>query len=390
MLFETPKKSKEALCLNGWALFCMLKIRIRERGGGMQIINKAVKDLIPYENNPRKNDKAVKYVAESIKQFGFRIPIIIDKDNVIVAGHTRLKAAKRLKLKEVPCVVADDLTEEQIKAFRVADNKVAEKSEWDFEILDLEIESLPDFNFEDFGFEFDEEEEAPEAEAPKEKKNERLRTDEAYNLPSVNLNRCEGFYQMPILYGEDYIPENLIGFNYAMTAKDKNTGIHFYIDDYQFERIWNSPEQYIDILSAYDCVLTPDFSLYMDMPLSMKIWNTFRSRLIGQMMQDAGIRVIPTVSWAEKETFAFCFDGLPEESVLSISTIGVKKDTEAFEIWKAGTTELLKRKKPKALIVYGGEVEFDYGKTKVYYFSNAVTERMRKGKKNEDIAKIQI
>lgn len=355
----------------------------------MQVVNMKIEDLIPYENNPRKNDKAVKYVAESIKQFGFRIPIIIDKDNVIIAGHTRLKAAKKLKLKEVPCVVADDLTEEQIKAFRVADNKVAEKAEWDFELLDLEIESLPDFNFEDFGFEFETEEE-PEEEAPKEKKNERLRTDEAYNLPSVNLNRCEGFYQMPILFAEDYIPENLIGFNYALSSTNKNTGIHFYIDDYQFERIWNSPEQYIDILSAYDCALTPDFSLYMDMPISMKIWNIFRSRLIGQMMQDAGMRVIPTVSWAEKETFDFCFDGLPEGGVLSISTIGVKQDTEAFEIWKAGATELLKRKKPKALLVYGGEVEFDYGKTKVYYFSNAVTERMRKGKKDEDIAKIQI
>lgn len=102
----------------------------------MKIIYKDIDSLIPYENNPRKNDKAVKYVAESIKQFGFKIPIIIDKNNVIVAGHTRRKAAKKLKLKEVPCVVADDLTEEEIKAFRVADNKVAEKSEWDFEILD--------------------------------------------------------------------------------------------------------------------------------------------------------------------------------------------------------------------------------------------------------------
>lgn len=346
----------------------------------MQIVYKGLDEIIPYANNPRKNDKAVKYVVESIKQFGFRIPIVIDSEGVIVCGHTRAKAAKKLKMQQVPCVVADDLTEEQIRAFRVADNKVAEKSEWDFDILDLEIESLPDFDFESLGFEFDMDDEPQEV---KEKKNERLRTDEAYNLPACDLSRCEGFYQMPKLYGEDYIPENLIGFNYALTAKDKSVGVHFYIDDYQFERIWNRPLEYIDILSWYDCVLTPDFSLYMDMPMSMKIWNVFRSRLIGQMMQDAGLRVIPTVSWAEKETFDFCFDGLPENSVLSISTIGVKKDTDAMEIWKAGTEELLKRKKPKALIVYGGEIDFDYGKTKVYYFSNAVTERMKKGKKNE-------
>lgn len=102
------------------------------------------------------------------------------------------------------------------------------------------------------------------------------------------------------------------------------------------------------------------------------------------MCQDAGLTVIPTVSWAEKETFDFCFDGLPERSVLSISTIGVKQDEAAFEVWKAGVAELLKRKKPSTLLVYGGEVDFDYGRTKVIYFSNAVTERMKEGKKNSE------
>jgi site-specific DNA-methyltransferase (adenine-specific) len=98
--------------------------------------------IIPYKNNPRKNDDAVPYVMESIKEFGFKVPIIIDKDNVIVAGHTRLKAAKELGLTEVPTIKADDLTEEQIKAFRLADNKVSEKAEWDMELLGQELEDL--------------------------------------------------------------------------------------------------------------------------------------------------------------------------------------------------------------------------------------------------------
>lgn len=126
--------------------------------------------------------------------------------------------------------------------------------------------------------------------------------------------------------------------------------------------------------------MTPDFSLYLDMPYSMKIWNVFRSRLIGQMCQDAGLAVVPTVSWAEPETFDFCFDGLPEKSTLSISTIGVKNSPEAMQIWRDGVTELIKRKKPKTLLVYGGKVDFDYGKTKVLYFANAVTERMKNAK----------
>ena len=110
-----------------------------------------ISELKPYENNPRINDKAVDAVAASIKEFGFKVPIIIDKNNVIVAGHTRLKAAQKLGLEEVPVIVADDLTEEQIKAFRLADNKVSEIAEWDFEKLEMELKNIEmdmsEFNF---------------------------------------------------------------------------------------------------------------------------------------------------------------------------------------------------------------------------------------------------
>ena len=101
----------------------------------MQIIEKNIKELIPYEKNPRKNDKSVDKVAQSIDEFGFRVPVVIDKDNVIVCGHTRYKAAQKLHLTSVPCVVADDLTDEQIKAYRLADNNVGEDSEWDMDLL---------------------------------------------------------------------------------------------------------------------------------------------------------------------------------------------------------------------------------------------------------------
>lgn len=118
----------------------------------MQIINLKIGDLMPYEKNPRKNDEAVQFVAESIKQFGFKVPIVIDKDNIIVSGHTRYKAAKQLGLEEVPCIVADDLTDEQVKAFRLADNKVSEKAEWDFELLEEELANIIDIDLTDLGF----------------------------------------------------------------------------------------------------------------------------------------------------------------------------------------------------------------------------------------------
>lgn len=127
----------------------------------MKIEIKKIEEIVPYEKNPRKNDNAVEYVANSIKEFGFKVPIVIDKNNVIVAGHTRYKASKKLGLTEIPCIVADDLTDEQIKAYRLADNKVSEKAEWDFELLEEELADIFSLNMSDYGFDlgFEEEEE---------------------------------------------------------------------------------------------------------------------------------------------------------------------------------------------------------------------------------------
>ena len=339
----------------------------------MEIINRNIEEIIPYDKNPRNNDEAVDYVAKSIKEFGFKVPIVIDKNNVIITGHTRLKAAKKLGIKEIPTIIADDLSEEQIKAFRLVDNKVSEYSTWDDKLLNIELEDIS-INMDDFGFNIN-----LDIEFGEEKENERNRTNDTYNLNLVDLeNSTNDFWQMPIIENDNYIPKNLIGFNYAKTNKDKNVGIHFYLDDYQFERVWNDPDIYADMLSEYDCILSPDFSLYLDMPMPMKIWNVYRSRQIGQYYQLQGIKVIPTISWAEKETFSFCFKGIPKGSIVSISTIGVKRDEEALQIWKDGMDAMIKEIEPSAILVYGGKLDYDYGNIKVVYYENKVTERMAK------------
>lgn len=327
----------------------------------------------PYKNNAKRHPKKqIEKIKHSILDFGFNDPLAIDENNVLIEGHGRYEALKQLEYKEVECIRLANLTEEQKKAYILAHNKLNMETGFDDDILAKELDSITGFNMADFGFNvnlsidnlF--------------KENERHRTNDTYNLDIIDKNKTEGFYQIPIIKNDSYIPKDIIGFNYAKTSKEKNVGIHFYLDDYQFERLWNNPKDYIDILKQYDCIFSPDFSLYMDMPIAMKIWNVYRSRLIGQYYQEQGIKVIPTLSWAEKETFQFCFDGIEEGSIISISTIGVKRNKEALKIWKDGVDELIKRIKPSTILIYGGKLDYDYGDIEVLYYENKVTERMKK------------
>lgn len=337
---------------------------------------KSLHELTPYDKNARKNDKAVPLVAKSIEQFGFKVPIVIDRNNVIVCGHTRYKAAHALCIEEVPCIIADDLTDQQIKAYRLADNKVAEESKWDKGILSLEMNEIFDFDMSDFGFEIADPVDTVEIELPQ-KENERERTANAYNLYDFDENRCTGIYDIPTLDKVIHTPKSLMGFNYCKsTPPQEGVGVHFFLDDYQFERVWNSPEDYCTMLADYDCVLTPDFSLYTNMPIAMMIWNTYRSRLIGQMMQDYGCTVIPTVSWAGTDSYDFAFDGLPTGGTIAVSTIGVKRNKDAFDIWTQGMDECMKLVKPHNIIIYGGDIGYTFD-CDVTYISNAVTDKMK-------------
>lgn len=197
-----------------------------------------------------------------------------------------------------------------------------------------------------------------------------------YNLLDYDVACTDGKYNIPMLEPVDHVPSKLQGFNYVLNKPDHSAGVHFFLDDYQFERVWKRPDFYISKMIEFDSVLTPDFSLYSDMPRAMQIWNTYRSRLIGQIMQSWDMKVIPTVSWSTPESYDFCFDGLPHNSTVAISTIGVKRNKEGFRLWQMGVTEMIKRITPSRIIVYGGKVEYDYQGIEVVYFGNETTERM--------------
>ena len=331
-----------------------------------------INDLVPYQNNAKKHpQKQIDKIKKSIEEFGFNDPIAIDENNMIIEGHGRYEALKQLGYENVESIRLNNLSEEQKKAYILVHNKLNMDTGFDNKLLNEELFSIDNIDMSDFDFKIDFDDIF--------KENERHRTNDTYNLDLIDIeNSSNNFWQMPIIKNDNFIPNKLIGFNYAKTSKEKNVGIHFYLDDYQFERLWNNPEEYVDILRQYDCILSPDFSLYMDMPMPMKIWNIYRSRQIGQYYQNQGIKVIPTLSWAEPETFKFCFEGIPQGSIVSISTIGVKKNKEALKIWKQGVDELIKQIKPSTILIYGGKLDYDYGNIKVIYYENQVTERMIK------------
>lgn len=128
---------------------------------------------------------------------------------------------------------------------------------------------------------------------------------------------------IPIIHGTNYIPKNLIAFNYAKTTKiKKEFGVHFYIDDYQFERVWNKPTKYTNLLKHFDCLIGPDFSMYKNFPSPLKIFNLYKQRLLTAYWQHLGIEVIPNVCWSSLEDLEFCLEGLPKNSVLALSTNG--------------------------------------------------------------------
>lgn len=160
----------------------------------------------------------------------------------------------------------------------------------------------------------------------------------------------------------------LIGYDKVNQSEDYEKIVHFYLDDYRFESIYNNPEKKIETLKQYKAVLTPDFSMFVEMPVALQLFSTFKNRWVGAYLQEQGICVIPTVRWGDLTSFNFCFDGIEKGSIVAVSTIGIKKEKSHFML---GYNEMLSRIKPSKIICYGkpfnemkGDiVEVDYGET---------------------------
>lgn len=323
----------------------------------LKIENLPIKALTPYSKNAKKHPrKQVDKIAKSIEQFGMNDPIAIwGENNIIVEGHGRLLACKKLGMDEVPCIRLDNLTDEERKAYTLAHNKVAE-SEWDFDILDEEMEDILNINMEDFGFEFVD----PDEEKQKNKEQTQKRVANILNLEIAQFDGV-GKYDIPALKPVKNIPKikEWIGFNYVLSDKEpKRKGVHFFIDDYQFIRIWNNPDAYVDKLIQYEAVIAPDFSPYGDMPLATQIFNHYRKHWIARYLQERGVNIIPCVrASTDERSLDFYLEGEPKGGVVCISSMWVNKSKEMKDYFMREYKLMYETLKPSKILVYGSEVE---------------------------------
>lgn len=321
----------------------------------MQIEWLGIDSVKPYEKNAKKHDREqVEHIANSLKRFGWKQPLVIDADGVIVVGHGRYLAARQLGRRRVPCIRAVDLTAEEIKAYRLADNKTNE-SDWDLDLMNIELGDLLDFDMSDFGFD-DLEDDEPEPDD-----HDGLRSSLQHNV-FENQERMQfesdGFYGIPIMQATQTSGDQLLRFCDYKDVDDLSGYIaHFYYDDYKFIQAWRDPDKYLDTLRRFKAVIAPDFSLYTDFPRALQILSCYRRQWCGAYWQSLGIDVIPDVVWGDVEPFAYCFDGIPKGSVVAVSTVGVSNDSDwngqYGELFRLGYNEMLKRLEPTKVIFYG-------------------------------------
>jgi hypothetical protein len=193
-----------------------------------------------------------------------------------------------------------------------------------------------------------------------------------------NQFKSVGMFRLPLVKKQEISLEDvsLIGYDKVNQSNDYKSIVHFFLDDYKFESIYNNPEKKIEVLRKFKAVLTPDFSMFVEMPIALQLFATFKNRWTGAYLQQQGIKVIPTVRWGDLTSFNFCFDGIEKDSIVAVSTIGIKNQKSHFLL---GYNEMLSRIKPSKIICYGkpfdemkGDIiEVDYAKTNNLQKSNS-------------------
>ena len=324
----------------------------------LEIEQVSIDKIKPYKGNAKKHPKSqVEQIARSMQEMGFIDPIGIWHGE-IVEGHGRYLAAKMLGVEEVPVIRLDHLTDEQRRAYTLIHNQLTLNSENDLEQLQIELENISDIDMSDYGFDLEELgfdlEEAEE-------QHEQYKTDTQHRVMNIlNLEKGQfrggGPYDIPVLEPVKDLPpiKRWIGFNEVLSDNDpEGKAVHFFVDDYQFERIWTSPEKYLDRLKRYVCVATPDFSPYGDMPQVLQLYNHYRKHWVGAWLQAHGVTVIPTIrASTDPRSMEWYLDGEPRKGIVIISSMWTGADETSTS--REEYTRMKEVLKPVKIFIYGG------------------------------------
>ena len=200
-----------------------------------------------------------------------------------------------------------------------------------------------------------------------------------HHLSEIDPTRVTPLREIPILEAETAVPEKVIEFSDALVDDDFGAWVHSCREDRYIDRWWNNPRKYLPRLKQFAGVFTPDFSMLLDMLAGQVHGVVVQSFLIGQICQREGIRTIPTAAWARRNTYDWCFDAIPERSTVVVSTVGVMRDKISREEFRSGLKELLRRKTPTTLVVYGSMIAVDFQLPPVVHFENTATRWARVG-----------
>lgn len=263
-----------------------------------------INKIKPYLRNAKKHpEEQVERIAESIKEFGFAQPLVVDKNNVLIIGHGRLEASKKLGYGKVPVVRLDQLSDEQIKALRLADNRTNE-SEWDMPLLNEELSGIFEIDMEKFGFNLDFMDEDEEIESKEEDDRDPSCQHNVFENQDRMQFACNNFYGIPDMAPTQTTGDKMLRFmDWSEIDDPENYIAHFYYDDYKFISAWREPDKYLERLKKFKAVVSPDFSLYTDFPRALQILSCYRRQWCGAFWQYNGIDVIPDVVWGGQRKF---------------------------------------------------------------------------------------
>lgn len=344
----------------------------------MDIRNVSIDAVKPYERNPRRNEAAVEKIAASLREFGWQQPIVTDAEMVVIAGHTRLLAAKSLGMTEVPVHVAKGLSPSQVKAYRLADNKLGEFAEWDKGLLDMELKDLElalydmsqtGFTAEELaGFHIDVQpddiedypDEMPGIAALKDDIS--FPSDLPWGIPALRADMLADIPDdLATWAGPDATAAHDGAYFYNWGSDSirglpmDRTLLGFYVDDFRFESFWEKPHiQVAKVLqSGIRIAIAPNFSMWSGEAQAVHLFAAYRSRWVARYMQEAGIAIIPDVNWSDERSFDFCLTGIPKDAP-AISIQVQNLDTAQEKAKSAhGIAIAVRELRPKRLLVYG-------------------------------------